>query len=67
MLRALDLTVLGLLLYKSKANKHNTMTSHATYMSLVDALESATSKKERKAILARVQELAKADAASYGK
>ena len=43
------------------------MTSHATYLSLVDALETATSKKERKAILARVQELAKADAASYVK
>ena len=43
------------------------MTSHATYMSLVDALENATSKKQRKAILARVQELAKADAASYVK
>ena len=67
MLRALDLAVLGLLLYKSKANKDNSMTSHATYLSLVDALENATSKKQRKAILARVRDLAKADAASYVK
>ena len=43
------------------------MTSHATYLSLVDALENATSKKQRKAILARVRDLAKADAASYVK
>ena len=43
------------------------MTSHATYMSLVAALESATDKKQRKAILARVRDLAKADAETYVK
>ena len=59
--------VLALLLYKSKANKDNSMTSHATYMSLVAALESATDKKQRKAILARVRDLAKADAETYVK
>ena len=43
------------------------MTSHATYLSLMDAFERCTDKKQRKAILARVQELAKADASTYVK
>lgn len=43
------------------------MTSHATYLSLLDAFEHCTDKKQRKAILARVRDLAKADAAAYVK
>ena len=41
------------------------MTSTATYVSLMEAYETCKSKKQRKAILARVRELACADSATY--
>ena len=41
------------------------MTSTAAFVSLMNAYENCTSKKERKAILARVQQLAAANSATY--
>ena len=41
------------------------MTSTAAFISLMVAAEQCTSKKERKAILAKVRELAAANAATY--
>ena len=41
------------------------MTSTAAFVSLMTAYETCTSKKERKAILARVQKLAAANSATY--
>ena len=43
------------------------MTSTAAFVSLMNAYETCTSKKQRKAILARVQQLAAANAATYVK
>ena len=43
----------------------DTMTSTATFLSLMDALETCKDKKQRKAILARVQQLAAANSATY--
>ena len=43
------------------------MTSTAAFISLMDAYESCNSKKQRKAILARVQQLAAANSAAYVK
>ena len=43
------------------------MTSYATYVGLMNAFETATCKKQRKAILAKVRELAAADSSTYVK
>ena len=43
----------------------DTMTSTATFLSLMEAFETCKDKKQRKAILARVQQLAAANSATY--
>ena len=43
------------------------MTSTAAFVSLMNAYETCNSKKQRKAILARVQQLAAANSAAYVK